>query len=79
MTSADFSAIALRLDLSNTGMAAALGVNVRRVRAYASGAVPVPRVVSLACQALRSEAQERMLRAWAAGLQRDINAMFGAA
>ena len=52
MTSADFSAIALRLGLSHAGMADALGVDVRRVRAYASGGRPIPKVVGLAAWAL---------------------------
>ena len=52
MTAADFAAIALALGLGNQGMADALGVNVRRVRAYATGGRPIPKVVELACWAL---------------------------
>ena len=37
MTAADFAAIVLALGLGNQGMADALGVDVRRVRAYSSG------------------------------------------
>ncbi len=52
MTSADFAAIALALGLGNAGFAEALGVNVRRVRAYATGGRPIPKVVALAAWAL---------------------------
>ena len=52
MNALDFSAIALALGLGNQGMADALGVNVRRVRAYVSGGQPIPRVVALAAWAL---------------------------
>jgi len=51
MTAAEFAAVVLALGLSNQGMADALGVNVRRVRAYASGGRPIPRVVALAAWA----------------------------
>ncbi len=52
MNAVDFAAIALGLGLSNAGMADALGVDVRRVRAYASGGRPIPQVVALAAWAL---------------------------
>ncbi len=52
MNAADFAAIALGLGFSHQVMADALGVDVRRVRAYASGGRPIPRVVALAAWAL---------------------------
>ncbi len=52
MTSAGFNAAMVVLGLSTAGMAGALGVDVRRVRAYASGGRPVPLVVELATWAL---------------------------
>ena len=52
MNALDFVAAASDLGLGNQAFAAALGVNVRRVRAYASGAAPIPRVVALAAWAL---------------------------
>ncbi len=51
MTSYDFNALALALGLDNTGFAAALGIDVRRVRAFAIGK-PIPQVVALAAWAL---------------------------
>ncbi len=57
MNAAYFAAIARALGLSNQGMADALGINVRRVRAYASGSRPIPKVVELACWA-------RVMRPW---------------
>lgn len=52
MNAQGFTAIALSLGHSHQGMADALGVNVRRVRAYASGGRPIPQVVALAVWAL---------------------------
>ena len=52
MTAAEFCAVALALGLSNPGMADALGVDVRKVRAYASGGRPIPKVVALTAWAL---------------------------
>ncbi len=52
MTAVEFATIAQALGLSNQGMADALGVNVRRVRAYATGGRPIPQVVALAAWAL---------------------------
>ncbi len=51
MTASDFNELALALGLDNTGFAAALGIDVRRVRAYAIGK-PIPQVVTLAAWAL---------------------------
>ncbi len=52
MNAADFAKIALALGLGNQAFADALGVNVRRVRAFSSGGRPIPRVVALAAWAL---------------------------
>ncbi len=52
VNAADFADIALGLGLSNAGMADALGVDVRRVRAYASGGRPIPKTIALAAWAL---------------------------
>ncbi len=48
----DFVNVTLGLGLSSAGMADALGVDVRRVRAYASGERPIPKLVALAAWAL---------------------------
>ena len=52
MNAADFAAAALALGLGNQGMADALGIDVRRIRAYATGMRPIPRLVALAAWAL---------------------------
>ncbi len=52
MTSDDFATIALTLELGTSGFAEALGVDVRKVRAYVSGGQPIPKVVALAAWAL---------------------------
>ncbi len=52
MNAADFASVALALGFGNQAFADALGVNVRRVRAYASGGRPIPKVVALAAWAL---------------------------
>ena len=52
MTAAEFAEAMLALGLSNPGMADALGVDVRMVRAYASGGRPIPKTVALAAEAL---------------------------
>ena len=67
MQAADFSAIALRLGLSNAGKADALGVDVRRVRAYASGVRPIPKVVGLAAWALLMQPRVAAARLMLAG------------
>ena len=77
MNSAEFEATRADLGLGRGEFADALGVDVRTARRYASGSVPVPRVVSLACQALRSEARERAQKEWAREMLKDIAAMFG--
>ncbi len=68
MTSADFAAIALALGLGNAGFAEALGVNVRRVRAYATGGRPdIPKVVALAAWALSMQPRVAEARKMLAG------------
>ncbi len=52
MEAAEFAKIMQAHVLNNPGMAVALGVNVRRVRAYATGGEPIPKVVALAAWAL---------------------------
>ena len=52
MKASEFSSIAAILGLSNPAYADALGVDVRRVRAYSSGARPVPKTVALAVWAV---------------------------
>ena len=67
MTSADFCAVMLALELGNQGMADALGVNVRRVRAYATGGRPIPKVVSNAAWALSMQPRVAEARKLLAG------------
>ncbi len=52
MTAAEFCTIELDLALSSPAMADALGIDVRRVRAFEGGTNDVPQVVALACWAL---------------------------
>ncbi len=52
MEAAEFTEIMQAHVLCNQGMANALGVNVRRVRAYAADERPIPKVVALAALAL---------------------------
>ncbi len=52
MKAYEFFEVQLALDFGNRAFADALGVNVRRVRDYASGDKPIPRVVALAAWAL---------------------------
>ena len=52
MKAAEFATIAQALGLSNQGMADGLGIDVRRIRAYATGMRPIPRLVALAAWAL---------------------------
>ncbi len=52
MTASDFNDLALALGLGNQAFADALGIDVRRVRAYAIGGRPISRVVALAAWAL---------------------------
>ena len=52
MNADEFAAVALALGLSNPAYADALGVDVRRVRAYVSGGRPIPKVVGFAARAL---------------------------
>ena len=59
MTSDDFATIALTLELGTSGFAEALGVDVRRVRAYTTGGRPIPQVVALAAWALMMQPRVR--------------------
>ncbi len=52
MEAAELRAVMLALELGYMGMADALDIDVRRVRAYVSGGKPIPKVVSLAVWAL---------------------------
>ncbi len=52
MKAAEFTEIMQAHVLCNQGMANALGINVRRVRAYAADERPIPKVVALAAWAL---------------------------
>ena len=52
MKAADFGEEMLALGLGNQAMADALGINVKRVRAYATGMRPIPQLVALAAWAL---------------------------
>ena len=52
MNALEFVAAASALGLGHQAFADALGVNVRRVRAYASGGRPIPKLVALAVWAL---------------------------
>ena len=52
MKAAEFSAIELDLGLSTPAYADALGIDVRRVRAFEAGTSEVPQVVALAAWAL---------------------------
>ncbi len=52
MKAAEFTEIMQAHVLNNPGMASALGIDVRRVRAYATGGEPIPKVVALAAWAL---------------------------
>lgn len=52
MKAAEFNAAALRLGLSNPGMADVLGIDVRKVRGFSAGTRDIPKVVALACWAL---------------------------
>ena len=67
MTAAEFRAVMLALGLGNQGMADALGVNVRRVRAYATGGRPIPKVVALAAWALSMQPRVAEARKMLAG------------
>ena len=55
MKAAEFSAAELDLGLSSPAMAEALGVDVRRVRAFEAGISEIPRVVALAVWALQMQ------------------------
>ena len=59
MNSVDFATVALALGLGHQAFADALGVNVRRVRAYASGGRPIPKVVAIAAWALMMQPRVR--------------------
>jgi len=52
VTAAEFAAVAVALGLGNPAYAEALGIDPRRVRAYASGGRPIPKTVALASWAL---------------------------
>ena len=64
MNSVDFATVALALGLGNQAFADALGIDVRRVRAYTTGK-SIPRLVALAAWALmmqpRVDAARQML------------------
>ena len=55
MNALDFSVAIEAFKVGQVGMADALGIDVKRVRAYASGMRPIPRVVALAAWALRMQ------------------------
>ncbi len=52
MSPTDFCKVETALGLNSPAMADALGIDVRRVRAFEDGTGEVPRVVELACWAL---------------------------
>ena len=52
MSPTDFRKIETALGLNTPAMAEALGIDVRRVRAFEAGTNEVPQVVELACWAL---------------------------
>ena len=52
MSPTDFCKIETALGLNTPAMAEALGIDVRRVRAFEAGTNEVPQVVELACWAL---------------------------
>jgi len=58
----DFSVHIEDFQVGQVGMAHALGIDVKRVRAYASGMRPIPKVVALAAWALSRQMREAEAR-----------------
>lgn len=70
MTAEDFRAFIAHQSLTHSAVAALLGYSRRQIELYLSGEQPIPRVVALACHAikLRSERLSSGFIAWGAGL-----------
>jgi len=70
MTSEDFRAFIAHQSLTHSAVAALLGYSRRQIELYLSGEQPIPRVVALACHAikLRSERLNSGFISWGADL-----------